>query len=164
MLYISMSDVGCVFVVLLIIFFLDILVQVYFSGDSKLMVDIVRIMEKEWEVMEFIKVEEIVFEFYKVEVFVNLLLILEKYLRFFMGEGMIDYIQIVMGNDNVLVEKDLGFGWWWLMKDLVVEMKGLLWVDYDQFLGQVLLYVQVVLMSNMMIYCSESNISDCMFV
>jgi hypothetical protein len=129
--YTSMSDVGRALAVLSTIPLSDIPAQVHLSGDSKSMADIARIMEKEREATEPIKVEEIALEPYKAEVLANPLPTPEKYLRFLMGEGMIDHTQTAMGNDNALVEKDPGFGRWRSMKDLAAETKGLPWADYD---------------------------------
>ncbi|KAM0274941.1 hypothetical protein ACHAQH_007709 [Verticillium albo-atrum] len=128
--YTSMQDVGSALAVLLTLPPEEVPAQVHLSGDSKSVAEIARIMEEAGERKEPIEVTSVALEPYKAEVLASPLPTPEKYLRFLMGEGLIDHTKGGLENDNSLIEEAEGFEKWRSMKDLAAEVKGKPWVDY----------------------------------
>jgi hypothetical protein len=123
--YTSMEDVGRAVAVLASS--QDAPDRIHLNGDSKSIWDIARIMRDHGAGQ--IQVSTIDLAPYKQQVLESPSNALERYLRFLMGEGKIDYSTAGVGNSNNIVNKHEAMWKWRSMEDLAREQGGRPWAD-----------------------------------
>ncbi|KAG7117704.1 Phenylcoumaran benzylic ether reductase TP7 like protein [Verticillium longisporum] len=129
--YTSMHDVGRALAALAVLPPGEVPEKVHLAGGTKSVAEIARIMEQASEDQKPIEVTTLDLHPYKANLLANPEPMPEKYLRFLMGEGLINHTAGGLGNDNSIIEGDGGFERWKSIKDLALETKGKPWADYQ---------------------------------
>ncbi|KAG7121929.1 Vegetative incompatibility protein HET-E-1 like [Verticillium longisporum] len=130
--YTSMHDVGRALAALAVLPPAEVPEKVHLAGDTKSVAEIARIMEQASEDQKPIEVTTLDLHPYKANLLANPEPMPEKYLRFLMGEGLINHTAGGLGNDNSIIEGDGGFERWKSIKEMALETKGKPWADYQE--------------------------------
>ena len=126
--YTSLPDVGRAIAVLASMPPHDVPDQIHLSGDSKSVAEIAEIMEEAGA--DKIALSSIDIQPFRASVIANPSPTPERYLRFLMGEGLIDHTDSGLKNDNSYFDRFQGFGNWKTIRHLAQDTKGKPWADY----------------------------------